>query len=74
MNGNPLESPGSDETQNQEIISAKAGRVFPDFIVQVGALKRNVEHRTFVGLLTPNARTDESVADFVSGLVFGFVG
>ena len=65
---NPLESPCGDQADNQEVVAAKTGGVLPGISVLVGPLERDVEHWAFVGLLTPDARADGAVADFVDGL------
>ena len=71
---NPFESPCGDEAHNQEVVSAKTGRVLPSVSVFIRALKGDVEQGAFVGLLTPDARADGAVTDFVNGLVIGFIG
>ena len=54
---------------NQQVAAAEAGRVFPVVPLLVGALKRDVEHGAFVGVLPPNAGADEAVAERVDGFV-----
>ena len=65
---NPLESPCGDQAHNQEVVAAKTSGVLPCVSVLVGPLEGDVEQGTFVALLTPDARTDGAVADFVDGL------
>ena len=74
LSPNPFESPCCNQAQDQQVVSAKAGGVFPCVSVFVGALKGDVEEGAFVGLLTPDARADEAVADFVDGLVIRRTG
>ena len=65
---NPLESPCGDQAHNQEVVAAKTSGVLPCISILVGPLEGDVEQRTFVGLLAPDARADGAVADFVDGL------
>jgi len=65
---NPLESSRGDQAQNQEVVAAKTSGVLPCVSVFVGPLEGNVEQGTLVGLLSPDARADGAVADFVDGL------
>ena len=69
---NPFERPCGDQAHHQEVVSAKTGRIFPGVTVFVRALKGDVEQRAFVGLLTPDARADGAVTNFVNGLIIGF--
>ena|SRR5580765_3584041 len=66
--GNPLERPRSDEAHDQEVTSAEALRILPSVPVSIRALKRDVEHWTFVCFLTPDACAYGTVADFVDWL------
>jgi len=66
---NPLESPCGNQAHNQEIVAAKTGGVLPCVPVLVGPLEGDVEQGTFVPLLAPDARADDTVTDFVDGLV-----
>lgn len=70
--GDPFISSGGNQAHNQEVVPAKAGRVLPCVSVFVCSLEGDVEHRTFVSILTPNARAYGAVADFVNGLVIRF--
>ena len=65
---NPLESPCGDEADNQEVVAAKTGGVFPVVSVLVCPLEGDVEHGAFLGLQAPDARAHGAVADFVDGL------
>ena len=68
MVANPLESPCGDQADNQQVVTAKTGGVFPGVSVLVGPLEGDVEHGTFVGILAPDARAHGTVADFMDGL------
>ena len=65
---NPLESPCRDQADNQEVVAAETGGVFPFLSVLVGPLEGDVEHGAFVRLLAPDAGADGAVADFMDGL------
>src|ERR1035437_1762310 len=66
---NPLESPCGDQADNQKVVAAKTGRVFPGVAILVGPLERDVKHLAFLGLLAPDAGASGPVADFVDGLI-----
>ena len=68
LTGNPLEGARGDETQNQEGLVPKVGRVSPSVSIFVGPLKRDVEHGSFLGFLPPDACAYGTVTDFVDGL------
>ena len=68
---NPFKSPCCDEANNQKIVSAETCRVLPVVAFLVGSLKCHIEQGTFLGLLTPNAGTDGTMADGVDGFVIG---
>src|SRR6185295_1987069 len=74
LSGNPLESARRDEAHYKQVLSAEAIRIFPGFPISVRSLKRGIEHRSFVSLLSPDARTHGTVADFVDGLGIYFRG
>ena len=65
---NPLESPGGDQADNQEVVAAETGGVLPSVPVLVGPLERDVEHGAFVRVLAPDAGVDRAMTDFVDGL------
>ena len=71
---NPLESPCGDQAYNQEIVAAETSGILPVVSVLVGALERNIEYRTFVGLLAPDTCAHDAVADFVDRLTVGCCG
>lgn len=66
--GNPLKRTRGDEAHDQEVLPAEAVRILPSVTVSIRALKRDVERRSFVGFLPPDACTDGTVADFVDWL------
>jgi hypothetical protein len=68
LGANPLESPCGDQAHNQEVVAAEAGRVLPGVFLLIRSLEGDVEQGTFVGLLAPDARAYEAVADFVDWL------
>ena len=69
LDANPFESPCGDQAHNQEVVAAKTGGVLPCVSILVGPLEGDVEQRTFLALLAPDARADGTVTDFVDGLV-----
>ena len=68
---NPFESPCGDQADNQKVVTAKAGGVFPGVSVPVGPLEGHIEHGTLVGVLCPDAGADGAVTDFLDGLFIG---
>jgi hypothetical protein len=65
---NPLESPCGNQADNQQVVSAETRRVLPGVSFLVGSLEGDVEHGTFLRLLTPDARAHGAVADFMDRL------
>src|SRR2546422_9401242 len=70
--GNPLESTRGNESNDQEVPSTEAARVFPSVSVHIRSLKRDIEHRSFVSFIAPDARTHGTVADSLDGLWINF--
>ena len=48
---NPFESPCSDQADNQKVVTAKTGGVFPGVSVPVRPLEGHVKDGTLVGVL-----------------------
>ena len=72
LSGNPLECTGCDKSNDQEVLSTEAARVFPGVPVHIGSLKRDIEHRSFVSFIAPNARAHGTVANSLDGLRINF--
>ena len=70
---NPFERPCGDQAHDQEVVSAKTGRVLPSVSVLVRALEGDVEQCAFVRLLTPDAGAYGAVTDFMDRLVIGLM-
>jgi len=70
---NPLESPCGDEAHNQKVVAPETAGVLPGFSIFVGSLEGDIEDRTFVGLLLPDARAYGAVTDFVDWLTVRFI-
>jgi len=68
---NPFERSCGDQAHDQEVVSAKTGRVLPSVPVFVRALEGDVEQWAFVRFLTPDAGAYGAVTDFVNGLIIG---
>ncbi len=65
---NPLEGARGDEGYDQKVPSTEASRIFPSVAIFIGSLKRDIEHRSFDGFLSPDARTHGTMADFLDWL------
>lgn len=68
---NPLEGPGSYQTDYQKVSSAEVGGILPSVSVLVRALKADVIQRPLLRVLAPDAGAYGAVANFVNGLISG---
>src|SRR5690348_10235809 len=66
---NPFEGPCGDQAHNQEIVAAETAGVLPCVSVLIRPLEVDIEQRTFLALLAPDACADGTVTDFMDGLV-----
>ena len=67
----PLEGSGCNQTNDQEVPPAKAGRILPGITLFVCPLERDVEDRPFVGFLLPDTGAHRAVPNFVDRLLIG---
>jgi len=65
----PLKGSRGDQAHDEEVLPAETGRVFPIVTVFVRPLEGDIEQRTLLSFLAPDARANGAVADLVNRLI-----
>jgi hypothetical protein len=70
LSPDPLESPGGNKANNEEIVPAEAVGVLPVISILIRALEGDIEDWSFLRLLLPNACGYGAVTNLVNWLLF----